>query len=243
MIRLLLVDDETLVRAGCRMAFEGAADLAVVGEADDGESAIALAVNERPDVVLMDGRMPGINGLEATRRMTADARLAATRMIVFATFEAGWDVFAALRAGATGVLLKDTQADELRAAVRAVARGEAFLAPGVTRQVIADVAMRAGSSSAWQDRIRVLTAREREVVAAVGLGMSNEGIGRLLHMSPATARTHVSRALTKLGLHDRTRLVVLAYEAGLVSAGTVEPDKHPIFACRSRSPSDRGGPP
>jgi DNA-binding NarL/FixJ family response regulator len=225
-VRVVVADDQPLARAGCRLALEAGEGLVVVGEADC-SSAVAVAVELQPDVVVVQGREPGLNALEVTRRIRADDHLGGTRVIVFGA--AGWDVWEALRARVCGVLSPEAPADEVRRAVRAVATGGAFLAPGVARRVITEVAVRPQPSPRWRDRVAVLTKREREVVAAVAWGLSNEGIGRRLHMSPATARTHVSRALTKLGLRDRTQLVVLAYEAGLVTPGT-EPDTHPIYA-------------
>jgi DNA-binding NarL/FixJ family response regulator len=223
-VRVVVVDDQPLARAGCRSALEADEGLVVVGETDCG-SALALALERRPDVVVVHGRAPGIDALEVTRWIRADDRLGSTRVIVFAG--GGWDVVDALRARVCGVLSPNSQPDELRIAVRAVAAGGAFLAPTVARRVISEVSDRPGPSPRWRQRLGVLTAREQEVVAAVALGLSNEAIGRLLHMSPATARTHVSRALTKLGFRDRPQLVVLAYEAGLVTPGA-DPHSHPI---------------
>lgn len=224
-VRVLVVDDEPLARAGCRLALEAGPGLVVVGESDCA-SAVATAVDRRVDVVVVNGRRPGVDALEVTRWIRADERLGATRVIVFAA--AGWDVFDALRARVCGVLSPNAQPDELRRAVRAVAAGGAFLAPGVARQVISEVAVWPQLSPRWRERVAVLTEREKQVVGAVAQGLSNEAIGRLLHMSPATARTHVSRALTKLGLRDRPQLVVLAYEAGLVTPGA-DPRAHPLY--------------
>jgi DNA-binding NarL/FixJ family response regulator len=224
-VRLVVVDDQPLARAGCRLALEAGEGLVVVGEADC-QSAVAVAAERQADVVVVHGRPPGVDALQVTRWIRADERLGATRVIVFAT--EGWDVVEALRARVCGVLSPEAQADELCRAVRAVAAGGAFLPPVVARRVISEVSGWPGPSPQWRERVAVLTGREREVVAAVARGLSNEAIGRLLHMSPATARTHVSRALTKLGLRDRSQLVVLAYEAGLVTPGA-DPNTHPIY--------------
>lgn len=224
-VRVLVVDDQPLARAGCRLALESGDGLVVVGESDC-PSAVTAAVARRAEVMVVHGRSPGMDALAVTRAVRADHRLATTRVIVFAG--AGWDVVDALRARVCGVLSPNAQPDELRSAVRAVATGGAFLAPVVARRVISEVAVWPGPSPRWRERTAVLTEREREVVAAVARGLSNEAIGRLLHMSPATARTHVSRALTKVGLRDRPQLVVLAYEAGLVTPG-LDPDSHPLY--------------
>jgi DNA-binding NarL/FixJ family response regulator len=238
-VRVVLVDGQPLARAGCRTALEGCDDLVVVGEAGDSASAIRMAVHERPDVVVVHGREPEVDALDVTRRIGDDERLEHARVIVFVS-AAGADghvadghVFEALRAGAKAVLSRDAKPDELPRAIMAVAAGGAYLAPGVTRRVIGELAARVVPSPLWQDRLALLTEREREVVAAVAYGLSNEGIGRRLHMSPATARTHVSRALTKLGLRDRTQLVVFAYESELVSPGALDPEAHPIYSARS----------
>jgi DNA-binding NarL/FixJ family response regulator len=223
--RVLVVDDQPLARAGCRLALEAGPGVVVVGETDCG-SAVAMAVDHRPDVVVVTGRAPGVDALEVTRRIRADARLGATRVIVFAA--AGWDVVDALRARVCGVLSPNAQPEELRRAVRVVAAGDAFLTPAVARQVISEVAVWRKPSPRWGEWVAVLTDRERDVVAAVAQGLSNEAIGRRLHMSPATARTHVSRALIKLGLRNRPQLVVLAYEAGLVTPGA-DPHIHPLY--------------
>jgi DNA-binding NarL/FixJ family response regulator len=219
-IRVVLADDQTLVRAGLRVLLNQVGDIEVVSEAGDGDEAVAAVRRHRPDVVLMDIRMPGTDGIEATRRIVADPRSAATKVVVLTTFELDDYVFDALGAGAAGFLLKDAEPDELRRAVRLVAAGEALLSPSVTRRVIA----RFGRRSAVPDRrlatlVDTLTDREREVVALVARGMSNEEIAAELVMSPATAKSHVSRSMTKLGCRDRAQVVMTAYEAGVVEPG------------------------
>ncbi len=214
-IRVLLADDQALVRAGFRALLERAEDIEVVGEAGDGAQALEAVRRHRPDVVLMDIRMPGVDGLEATRRIVAEERLPDVRVIVLTTFETDEYVFAALRAGASGFLLKDVEPDELRQAVRVVAAGQALLSPSVTRRLIEEFVSRPGATRRAADLDR-LTDREREVVLLVARGLSNEDIAGQLYLSPATAKTHVNRAMVKLGVRDRAQLVVLAYESGLV---------------------------
>jgi DNA-binding NarL/FixJ family response regulator len=215
MISVVVVDDEQLVRSGFAALLASDPDIAVVGTADSGDTAVAVVRRERPDVVLMDIRMPGRDGVSATAAITADPALRATRVIVLTTFDLDDYVHAALRAGASGFLLKDTHPDDLLAAVHTVARGDSVLAPSLVRRLIAAFVdtPAAPSKPAWLDS---LTARETEVLVAVAQGLTNAEIGVALHMSAATAKTHVGRLLTKLGARDRTHLVIAAYEAGLV---------------------------
>jgi DNA-binding NarL/FixJ family response regulator len=215
-IRVLLADDQSLVRAGLRVLLEGEVDIEVAGEAGDGEEAVALALAEPVDVILMDLQMPGMGGLEATRLLVADARLPEVKVVILTTFETDEHIFETLRAGASGFLLKDSDPAELLKAIRVVAGGEALLAPSVTRRLIADVLSRPDTSRVAPHALRWLTEREREVMALVAAGLSNREIAAQLVISPATAKTHVSRAMRKLHAHDRAQLVVLAYEAGLV---------------------------
>lgn len=244
MIRVLLADDQVLVRAGFRMLLESAGDIAVVGEAANGGTAVALAREHAPDVVLMDLHMPEVDGVTATRLITGDPRLAATRVVVLTTFDDDQTVFSALRAGASGFLVKDVEPEELLQAVRVVARGDALLSPSVTKAVISAFASgsqppdlrasrvappasgRPGSSKgsgrssggrAVPPGLASLTDREREVVGLVAEGLSNDEIARQLVVSPLTAKTHVSRAMIKLNARDRAQLVVFAYEYGLTS--------------------------
>lgn len=219
MIRVVIADDQMLVRAGLRVLVGAAADIEVVGEAADGEAAVDVARSEAADVVLMDIRMPGTDGLEATRRIAADAGMASVRVLVLTTFEEDGYVFEALRSGASGFLVKDTEPEDLVAAIRVVARGDALLSPSVTRRLIAAVAARPPSRPVDSGTLQVLTEREREVLALVGTGASNEEIARRLYMSPLTAKTHVNRAMSKLGVRDRAQLVIVAYETGLVTPG------------------------
>ncbi|WDZ89698.1 response regulator transcription factor [Nocardiopsis sp. HUAS JQ3] len=217
MIRVLLADDQALVRAGFRALLDSAPDIGVVAEAADGEEAVRLARAERPDVVLMDIRMPGVDGLAAAGRILADPALEATRVVILTTFDLDEYIFEALRAGASGFLVKDTEPGDLLRAVRVVHGGEALLSPGITRRLIADYARRPPSAPDPSVRLNGLTEREREVVALVGGGLSNEEIAAHLVLSPATAKTHVSRAMVKLGVRDRAQLVVIAYETALVT--------------------------
>jgi DNA-binding NarL/FixJ family response regulator len=216
MIRVLLADDQDLVRLGLRVLLDSEDDLEVVGDAADGLRAVELARSLRPDVVLMDVRMPGIDGIEATGRIVADPRLAATRVIVLTTFEIDEYVFDALRAGASGFLIKDTKPAELLRAVRLVAAGDALLSPSVTRRVVREFALRPSRTVKPHPQLATLTDRERETVTLVAEGLTNDEIAGRLTISPATARTHVSRAMIKLGARDRAQLVVFAYQSGLV---------------------------
>ncbi|WP_310723752.1 response regulator transcription factor [Streptomyces sp. N2A] len=218
MIRVLLADDQLLVRAGFKVLLDAQPGIEVVAEADDGQQALTAVRAHRPDVVLMDIRMPVLDGLAATRRITEDPQLADVRVVMLTTFELDEYVFEAIRAGASGFLVKDTEPDELLRAVRAVVAGDALLSPGVTRRLIAEFAARSKEPAA-ADALSALTEREREVMALVGIGLSNEEIARRLVVSPLTAKTHVSRTMVKLGARDRAQLVVLAYESGLVRPG------------------------
>jgi DNA-binding NarL/FixJ family response regulator len=219
---VLLADDQALVRAGFRALLDAQADIRVVGEAADGAEALELVRRRRPDIALMDVRMPRMDGLEATRRITTDPELADTRVIVLTTFELDEYVFGALRAGASGFLLKDIDPVDLLTAVRVVAEGEALLAPRLTRRLIeAFVAQeRAAPPAPAEDaRLAELTPREREVLTLVGRGLSNAEIADELVLSPLTAKTHVARLFAKLEARDRAQLVVVAYESGLVVPG------------------------
>jgi DNA-binding NarL/FixJ family response regulator len=217
-IRVLLADDQALVRGGFRALLDARDDIEVVGEAADGRAALALARSLLPDVILMDIRMPGLDGLEATRQIAADPHLAAVRIVILTTFELDEYLFDALRFGASGFLVKDTEPADLVTAVRVVAAGDSLLSPRLTRRLIAEFAARAKQPKpAYQ--LDVLTERERQVMALVAGGLTNHEIADRLVLSPATARTHVSRAMTKLGARDRTQLAVFAYETGLVRPG------------------------
>ena len=221
MIRVLIADDQALVRAGFRALLAAQEGIEVVGEAADGRQAVELARALKPDVVLMDIRMPVLDGLAATREISLDASLDPVRIVILTTFELDEYVFDAIRGGAAGFLVKDTKPSDLIEAVRVVAGGDALLSPSVTRRLVEEFAARAKeppSSSALAE----LTEREREVMALAGAGLTNEEIARRLVVSIATAKTHVSRAMVKLGVRDRAQLVVLAYETGLVRPGWLE---------------------
>ena len=214
-ISVLLADDQHLVRAGFRSLLRRGRDITVVGEVSTGDEAVRAARAAKPDVVLMDIRMPGLDGIAATRLILADPQLRDCRVIILTTFETDEYVFAALEAGASGFLTKEIDPEGLRHAVRVVAAGEALLSPSVTRRVIRQFAHRPAAVPAGGTRLAALTAREREVVALVAAGLSNEDIARELVISPLTAKTHITRAITKLGVRDRVQLVILAYEEGL----------------------------
>lgn len=216
MIRVLLADDQPLVRAGFKMILDSEHDMQVVAEASDGAEALRLVKELVPDVVLMDIRMPNIDGLEATRHIVADDALHDVRILVLTTFELDEYVFGALRAGASGFLVKHTQPEELVRAIREVMNGEALLSPSVTRRLISEFVSRPERPELTPPSMDVLTNREREIVALAALGMTNDEIAKELFVSPATARTHVSRAMIKLGARDRAQLVVFAYQSGLV---------------------------
>ncbi len=218
MIRILLADDQALVRAGFRALLDAQSDMEVVGEAADGDDALRLVTSLVPDVVLMDIRMPRCDGLKATRRITADERLAQVKIIILTTFDLDEYIFEALRAGASGFLVKDTEPIDLIRGIQAVARGDALLSPGVTRRLITKFATLTSKTEPVPD-LEALTEREREVMALVAGGLSNDDIAERLVISPTTAKTHVSRAMVKLGARDRAQLVVFAYESGLVRPG------------------------
>ena len=218
MIRILLADDQALVRAGFRALLDAQDDMTVIGEAVDGDDAVRLVTSRIPDVVLMDIRMPRCDGLEATRRIVADERLAQVKIIILTTFDLDEYIFEALRAGASGFLVKDTEPIDLIRGIQAVARGDALLSPGVTRRLITKFATLTSKTEPVPD-LEALTEREREVMGLVAGGLSNDEIAERLVISPATAKTHVSRAMVKLGARDRAQLVVFAYESGLVRPG------------------------
>ena len=215
-IRVVVVDDQPLVRMGLRTLINSEDDLELVGEAEDGRSGLDLVRRVRPDVVLMDIRMPRLDGIAALRAIAADPALTEVRVIVLTTFETDEHVFDALQAGAAGFLIKDSEPADMLRAVRLAAAGESLLSPSVTRRVIASFSARGPVDRSGHERLGDLTEREREVLALIGEGLSNHEIGTRLVVSPATARTHVSRAMTKLGARDRAQLVVIAYQSGLV---------------------------
>ncbi|HEX7162720.1 MAG TPA: response regulator transcription factor [Trebonia sp.] len=234
MIRVLLADDQALIRAGFRVLLEAADDIEVIGEAVNGDQAVELATAERPDVILMDIRMPGTDGLAATAQIAAADSLNGVKVVILTTFETDEYVYQALRAGASGFLVKDAEPEELIRAVRVVHRGEALLSPSVTRRLIASLATRAptvpaaaanavgrdpGNPARPAADLARVTEREREVLVLVAQGLSNEEIAARLYLSPLTTKTHVSHIMTKLGARDRAQLVVIAYESGLVVPG------------------------
>jgi DNA-binding NarL/FixJ family response regulator len=218
MIRVLVADDQSLVRTGFRMILDNTDDMQVVGEAGDGAQAAALALDLCPDVVLMDIRMPGVDGVEATRRICA-ATATAVRVMVLTTFDLDEYVYAALRAGASGFLLKDTLAPDLLSAIRVVARGDAVVAPSVTRRLLERHIGTGPAPAVPGGDLGTLTDREREVLSLIARGLSNIEIAGRLHLTEGTVKTHVSRVLSKLGLRDRVQAVVYAYESGLIRAG------------------------
>ncbi len=227
-LRVLLADDQHLVRAAFSMLVDSAPDMAVAGQAEDGHRALELTRELRPDVVVMDIRMPGLDGIEATRRIADDPELGEVRVLVLTTFDDDESVLAALRAGAAGFLVKDTRPAELLDAIRVVAAGDALLSPGPTARLVARVVRLpetvAPPLAAGSALVAELSAREREVLALVGRGMNNAEIGGVLGLSPLTVKTHVSRILGKLGIRDRPQLVVTAYESGLVRPGDAAAD-------------------
>jgi DNA-binding NarL/FixJ family response regulator len=216
MIRVLLADDQALIRSGIRALLEAEDDIEVVGEAADGKQAVALAAQHCPDIALVDIQMPVVDGIEATRQIVTDERLAGVRVVILTNFGLDEYIFRALRAGASGFLLKDTQPAELLQALRIVTRGDSLLSPAVTRRLISEFVARPPDAIAAAG-METLTNREREVMAMVAHGLSNDEIAAAMVLSPTTAKTHVSRAMVKLGARDRAQLVVFAYQAGLVS--------------------------
>lgn len=221
MIRVVLADDQELVRSGFAALLRAQEGIEVVGEASDGLEAVGMAIRTRPDVILMDIQMPGLDGIEATRRIAAREELAGTHVIILTTFDLDEYVFEAIRAGAAGFLVKDTNSAELLRAIQVVADGEALMSPSVTRRLISEFAARTRDVRPVAG-IDQLTQREREVVALAAEGLSNEEIAGKLYMSRSTAKTHATRAMAKLGARDRAQLVVLAYQAGLARPGWSE---------------------
>jgi DNA-binding NarL/FixJ family response regulator len=216
-IKVLLADDEGLVRSGFKVLLDLEDDIMVVGEATTGAEAVERARASRPDVILMDIRMPHMDGIEATREIAKVPGLQGVHVLILTTYDTDAYVYEALQAGASGFLLKDAGPAELLHAIRVIAAGEALLAPRITRRLIEQLTAGRSAAQAGEDRLAVLTPREREVLALVGQGLSNDEIGAAMYLSPATARTHVSRAMTKLGARDRAQLVVIAYQTGLIS--------------------------
>jgi DNA-binding NarL/FixJ family response regulator len=223
MIRVLLADDQPLVRAGIAMLLTAEPDIEIVGEVDDGAQAVELARRLLPDVVLMDVRMPGIDGVEATRSIVEHEHETVVKVLVLTTYHVGEAVYAALRAGASGFLLKDSAPDELVAAIRAVAAGEAWLDPTVARALLTEFAARPAPLGRTPEELRRLTPREREVLVLVAHGLSNAEIAARLIVGEATVKTHLSRVMVKLGLRDRAQAVVIAYQSGIVQPGSALP--------------------
>jgi DNA-binding NarL/FixJ family response regulator len=218
MIRVVLVDDQSLIRTGIRALLDAEGDISVVAEGANGLEGVALAVEHHPDIVLMDVQMPEMDGIEATRRIVTDERLAGVHVVILTNYGLDEYVFNALRAGASGFVVKDTEPADLLQALRVTMRGDALLSPAVTRRLIREFVARPADVLSAAD-LQVLTNREREVVALVAHGLNNDEIAERMVLSPMTAKTHVSRAMTKLGARDRAQLVVLAYQSGLVSPG------------------------
>lgn len=216
MIRVLIADDQALVRGSFRLLVDTAPDLQVIGEAATGAEAVEIATQEKPDVLLMDIRMPVMDGIEATRQITGSPDTAGVRVLILTTFDLDDYVYAALRAGASGFLLKDTPPADLLAAIRVIAAGDALLAPAVTRRLIAEFAHRPEPGQRPASTLAGVTEREREVLTLIGRGLSNAEIAQALHVTMATTKTHVSRLLAKLGARDRAQLVIAAYETGLI---------------------------
>jgi DNA-binding NarL/FixJ family response regulator len=221
-IRVLLADDQALIRSGIRSLLDAEDDIEVVAEAADGKQAVTLATQHRPDIALVDIQMPVVDGIEATRQIVTDERLAEVRVVILTNFGLDEYIFRALRAGASGFLLKDTQPAELLRALRIVMRGDSLLSPAVTRRLISEFVARPPDAVSAAG-METLTNREREVVAMVAHGLSNDEIAAAMVLSPTTAKTHVSRAMVKLGARDRAQLVVFAYQAGLVSPREAAP--------------------
>ena len=224
MIRILLADDQALIRSGIRSLLDAEDDIEVIAEAADGQQAVALAGEHRPDIALVDIQMPVLDGIEATRQIVANERLADVRVVMLTNYGLDEYIFRALRAGASGFLLKDTQPADLLQALRVVVRGDALLSPAITRRLISEFVARPADARAAAG-MESLTNREREVVAMAAHGLSNDEIAAAMVLSPTTAKTHVSRAMIKLGARDRAQLVVFAYQAGLVSPREPSPPR------------------
>jgi len=227
MIRVLLVDDQALIRSGIRSLLEAEDDIEVVAEAGDGQQGVELAKRHRPDIALVDVQMPVLDGIETTRQIVADECLAGVHVVILTNYGLDEYIFRALRVGASGFLLKDTEPAELLQALRVVMRGDALLSPAVTRRLISEFIARPADALAAAG-MEALTNREREVVALVAYGLSNDEIAATMVLSPTTVKTHVSRAMTKLGARDRAQLVVFAYQTGLVSPRSVIPPARPV---------------